>query len=129
MHRPRSGNRTWLLAAGVALVAILVVATVANGGTARLWFLLILVCPLMMLFMMGPMGHGHASGLHEPHEDAPVDMPELAGLSGEEQVRALRRELTRMAWRQEALRQDLEHLEAEQKNKRVVDAEITAGSR
>ncbi len=45
------------------------------------------------------------------------------GLSRVEQVHALRGELTRMAWRQEALRKDLDQLEAEQKGEPMVDAE------
>ena len=77
----------------------------------------------MMIFMMSSMGQHHMAGSDEQPGDTSEDLPNLAGLPRDQQVWALRNELTRMAWRQEALRHDLEQLEAEQKTGRLVDAE------
>jgi DUF2933 family protein len=93
------------------------------GYLPYLLILLILACPVMMLFMMGSMGHNHMAGSNVPQGDVSDDSRELAGLAHDEQVRALRDQLTSMAWRQEALRHDLEQLEPD----RVVEAEKSAG--
>lgn len=132
MNDMRSGGSNRKLMVGLVLVigSGLVVLALANGTNllSFLPFLLILACPLMMIFMMGSMGHNHMSGMSsdEQHSAAPGDLPDLSGLPRDRQVWALRRELTRMAWQQEALRHDLEQLEAEQKADRIVDAERTA---
>lgn len=56
---PKLGSTLLILAAGVVLGLLL------NGNLGGNWllYLLILVCPLMMLAMMG--GHGH--GDHRDH--------------------------------------------------------------
>lgn len=123
MHKPQTRLPMWLLVAGVAVVGILIVATFANGGAGGLWLLLILACPLLMLFMMGSMSHNHMSQTDEQQDGMIEDAPNLAGLSRDEQVRALRRKLIQLAWQQGALRQDLERLEAEP----LADAESRAG--
>ena len=79
------------------------------------FLLLFLACPLAMMFMMGGMGHVHMGDNAEHQHSTSEEMPDLAGLPREEQVRALRQQLARMAWQQEALRHDLEQLEAEQR--------------
>jgi hypothetical protein len=79
----------------------------------------------MMLFMMGSMHHEpDADGAHS-HMTSGDDGPDLQGLTHDEQVRALRNEMTRMNWRQETLRQELERLERE----RTVDTTLTGGAR
>lgn len=114
----------WKVLAIVAAVAIgLLIATQNAVAGVLPILLLVLICPLMMLFMMGSMGHTAGSDHH--HTATAGDMPDLKGLTHDEQVRVLRGELTRMAWRQEALRRDLEQLEAE----RVADPVDTAGAR
>ena len=129
-------NRTpliWIIVALVALVGVAAWITNPTLVLAALPFLLIVACPLIMMFMMGGMGHGNMHGnMSEPeglHGSAVEDTPDLAGLSRDEQVRELRQELTRMAWRQEALRQDIEQLNAGRKDEQVVDAENPAGAR
>ena len=105
-----------------------VIAAVVSGTNpfAFLPFLLILACPLMMIFMMGSMGHNHGSGADTQRgswtDGVPDDLPDLAGLPRDQQVWALRRELTRLAWRQAALRQDLERLQDEPKAEGVGEA-------
>ena len=131
-ERPAGGrNQKWLLGVLALVVGIGIVVAVLsrNVGAVLLSFLpylLILACPLMMLFMMGPMGHNHMAG-HDGHQGSVsgTTTPNLHGLSRDDQVRALRGELTRLAWRQEALRQDLERLESEPNAEQVVDAEHT----
>ena len=81
----------------------------------------------MMPLKMGSMGH--LSGLKPDHAAMSATVPDLNGSTRDQQVRALRSELTRLAWRQEALRRDLELLETNRTAKRGVDAEITAGTR
>jgi hypothetical protein len=114
----------WKMLAVVAAVGIgILIATQSAAAGALPFLLLVLVCPLMMLFMMGSMGH--SSGSEHDHAGMSGDMPNPNGLSRDQQIHALRGELTKLAWRQEALRQDLEHLETG----RVVEAEATAPRR
>ena len=133
----QAGAFTWKRVGGVALVILALVAGLllvqgnrASELLAYLPFLLILACPLMMLFMMGSMGsmdhHQSASHHHDGGlvETAP-GMPDMSGMTRDEQVWTLRNELTRMAWRQESLSQDLERLEHE----RTADAKETATPR
>jgi hypothetical protein len=120
---------SWKLIGGLALAVIVVVALLATfgNGTSLLPYLpyvLLLACPLMMFFMMGSMGH-HGSGPHTQHDSAHDDGPDRARLIREEQVWALRSELTRIAMRQDSLRQDLERLEHE----KVVGADEAARTR
>jgi hypothetical protein len=109
----------------VALLALAAAAAwIANPRLvlAALPYLLIIACPLAMMFMVGGMGHGQMSGMagsEGHHGGAAEETPALAGLSRDEHVRALRQELTRLSWRQEALRQDLEQLEGEQRAERM----------
>lgn len=124
MNQRFGGLWRWLLAAAVAVGAILIFATGGSGGGTGLWFLLVLACPLMMLFMMGSMQHQpNADGSHS--HMVSDESPDLTGLTRDEQIRALRNEMTRMNWRQEALRQELERLEGE----RTVDTAPTGGAR
>ena len=128
---------TWKRVGGAVLVILALVAGLLlaqRNSTSELLaylpFLLILACPLMMVFMMGSMGsmdHRHsASHLHDDSvDDAMPNMPNMSGMTRDEQVWILRNELTRMAWRQESLRQDLERLE----NEHTADAEKTATPR
>jgi uncharacterized membrane protein YuzA (DUF378 family) len=129
MNKKLFGAINWKLIGVLALAVVVIVALLATFGNgtsllAYLPYLLLLACPLMMIFMMGSMGH-HGSGPHALHDGVHNDGPDIAGLTRDEQVWALRNELTRMAWHQEALRQDLERLEHE----RVVDADEAARTR
>jgi hypothetical protein len=111
----------WALFTGVILLIgialLLIPPTGAGSWLAYLPFVLLLACPLMMIFMMGSMNHAHdssashveAHGVTRDGYDRPLD---LAGLSTDNQIWTLRQELTRMNWRQEELRQELERLEA-----------------
>lgn len=117
---------TWKRVGGAALVILALVAGVflalgnsAAGLLAYLPFLLILACPLMMIFMMGSMNsmgtmnhHSRPRGLQDGAYD---NRPTMEGLTRDEKVWALRYELTSMAWRQESLRQELERLETDKK--------------
>ena len=127
MPSGQSGRSNRKLMWGLAIVvgAGLVIAALRSGTglLSFLPFLLILACPLMMIFMMGSMNH--SSGSEHDHTAMSVDTPNMKGLTRDQQVRVLRGEMTKLAWRQEALRQDLEHLESD----RVVDAEPTATTR
>lgn len=135
MNGMQSGNSGRKVIGGLVLLigTGVVIAAVGSGTNllAFLPFLLVLACPLMMFFMMGSMGHDHRSGMSSDahHDGVSAEVPDLTGRSRDQQAWTLRRELTRMAWRQEALRHDLEQLEAEQQAERVVDAEHTAGAR
>jgi hypothetical protein len=100
----------WLLVAAVAVGAVAALLTGGNGG--GLWFLLVLACPLMMLLMMGSMQRQPAGDSDQRHR-ALDDASDLNGLTEDERVRLLRTEMTRMNWRQESLRQELERLERE----------------
>lgn len=118
MNTRQSGRFSWKLVGGLALFAVGIGALIATQGTGAplstyLPFLLILACPLMMIFMLGSMDHG--SDAHEVHKNVRgVSLDEM-GQSHDEQIWALRNELTRMAWRQESLRQELERLETDKK--------------
>jgi Protein of unknown function (DUF2933) len=125
MNNLLGGSRRWLLVAGVAAVAILLLATAGNGAGAGLWFLLVLACPLMMLFMMGSINHQAGSDGRQHGIVSGGDLPDLGGLTRDEQVRLLRGEMTRMNWRQEMLRQELERLERE----RPADVDTTHAAR
>lgn len=114
---------------GIGVVIAALGIDLRAGILSFLPYLLIVACPLMMLFMMGSMGHNHMSGHDEYQGNASSTMPNLQGLSRDGQVRALRGELTRLAWRQEALRSDLERLEAKQKSEEIIDAEHVLGNR
>jgi hypothetical protein len=122
MNDGRMRSTNWKLIGGIALLAGLGVLLVGqNGGwslASALPLLLILACPLMMICMMGH----HMAGPEQHHEAKAEDLPDLAGLPHDQQVATLRHELTRMAWRQESLRQTLEQVEADQRAGRVVDA-------
>jgi hypothetical protein len=78
----------------------------------------------MMIFMMGSMDRmDHSqSGLLGRHDGINDEVPDTTGMTRDEQVWTLRNELTRIAWRQETLRQDLERLEHD----RVADTEEPA---
>jgi uncharacterized membrane protein len=133
----QAGAFSWKWIGGAALVILALLAGLllvqgnsASGLLAYLPYLLILACPLMMIFMMGSMGsmdHGQSASHH--HDDsvgeAAPGIPDMSGMTRDEQVWTLRNELTRMAWRQESLRQDLERLEHE----RTTDAGETATPR
>jgi hypothetical protein len=128
MNGSQSRGMTWKLIGSLAAVVGVIILFAALSGSgwnlaAVLPFLLILACPLMMLFMMGPMGHNHMGTSEQHHQAMTEETPDLAGLPHDQQVAALRHELTRMAWRQESLRQTLEQVEADQQAGRVVDAE------
>ncbi len=128
---------SWKWVGGAALLILALVAGLslvqgnnASGLLGYLPFLLILACPLMMPFMMGSMGsmvHRQSASQHEDNcvDGAAPRMPDMSGMTRDEQVWTLRNELTRMAWRQESLRQDLERLEHE----RIADGEETATPR
>lgn len=129
----RGANRKLLGVLGLVIgIGVVIAALSSNTGAGILSFvpyLLILACPLMMLVMMGSMGsmsHNHLTP-NEQRDNIHDALPDLRGLSREEQVRGLRGELSRMAWRQEALRHDLDQLEAEQKAEPVADAEQHTG--
>ena len=135
MNEKRSGRSYRKLMGGLVLVVGLglMLAALASGSdlVSFLPLLLVLACPLMMFFMMGSMRHDQRSGMSSDahHDGVSAEVPDLTGRSRDQQAWALRRELTRMAWRQEALRHDLEQLKAEQQSEQVVDAEHTAGAR
>lgn len=124
-NRQRLGGRaiprwTWLV--GVAALITLALLFLPSFGpkslASLLPFVFLLACPLMMIFMMGSMNHMHGGhGSHDQATSKTADQNQLdiARLAPEDQVRALRSELTRMNWRQETLRQDLERLETEQR--------------
>lgn len=120
MKNRQSGAVNWRLIGGTALAILVLVGGVliaqGNGGPtllAYLPFLLILACPLMMLFMMRSMGSmdHHPAGPHEVGDGTGDDRLDMATLTRNQQVWALRNELTKLAWRQEALREDLERIE------------------
>lgn len=131
-----SWNSRWALIGAVALLAGVGVLAVgqAGGGTwvSFLPYLLLLACPLMMVFMMGSMNHG-ASGDGQRSAHSQDVYPGLDRLTRDERIDGLRDELSSLTARQEALRQDLARLEAE----RVPDvwnmperpSERTSGSR
>lgn len=129
MNQKLFGAINWKLVGGLALAVVVIVALLATfgNGTSLLAYLpyaLLLACPLMMIFIMGSMGH-HGSERHAPRDGIHDDGPDIAGLTQDEQVWALRNELTRIAWHQESLRQDLERLE----HRHVVDADEAATTR
>lgn len=134
LRRPPGSRRIprWALVGGVLLLSgtALLFLPRSRAGTwlTFLPFALFLACPLMMLFMMGSMSHGASANGHLSAHSHDVHQ-ELDRLTRDEQGDGLRDELARLTARQEALRQDLERLEAE----RVPDAwnssERTAGSR
>lgn len=111
----------WVWPVGVAaLIAFALWLIPTSSGTSLeslLPFMLVLACPLMMIFMMGSMNHMH--GRHDLASSHAMDQSQLdlSRLTPEEQVRALRSELARMNWRQEALRQDVERLELKQRGR------------
>lgn len=116
------GRLNWKHVGGIALVILALVAglLLAQGNSTSellpyLPFLLILACPLMMLFMMGAMGSmdHRSSGSHARYDSINGETPNMSGMTRDQQIWALRNELARMAWRQESLRQDLERLEHE----------------
>ncbi len=130
--RHSRGTNRKLLVALALVVGIGVVIAFLGSGTRVLSFLpllLTLACPLMMLFMMGAMGHNHMSAPNGNQDSMSDAAPDLKELSREEQVRVLRGKLTRMAWQQEALRHELEQLDAKQRDDPVVDTEPMPGVR
>ena len=96
---------------------------------AALPYLLLLACPLSMIYMMRGMGHGSMSASDGHHDGAPEATHDLGGLPRDERVHGLRHELARMAWRQEALRHELDDLERQTRGDRVVDADARPSAR
>jgi hypothetical protein len=135
MNGMPSGSSNWKLIGGlVLLVGVGILLAVAGSGSGSKLlsfapFLFILACPLMMIFMMGSMGHHHSPESNEYTSGVADDPMDLAGLSRDQKERVLRHELTRLAWRQEALRQALDQIEAEQKARRPSGMQHTVGSR
>jgi hypothetical protein len=111
-----------MLLVGVAAAAAILVTVAMTGSSSGLWFLLVLACPLMMLFMMGSMNHQAGSDEHEPGVGS--QLPNLEGLTRDEQVQALRGEMTRINWRQATLRQEVERLERERAGETTTKVEL-----
>ncbi len=93
MNGMHSGGSNRKFVGGVVVVIGigLVIAVLASGTSllAFVPFLLLLACPLMMIFMMGSMGHYHMAGSNEqPGSDGstPSDLPNMAGLSRDQRV-------------------------------------------
>ena len=58
----------------IALAILIVGLTLAGVPTQTLLFgLILLACPLMMMFMMGG-GHGHGSGTDDTHKQHPTSV-------------------------------------------------------
>jgi predicted nucleic acid-binding Zn-ribbon protein len=77
-----------------------------------------------MLFMMGKMQR-HPDAVGGQRHMALDDASDLDGLTDDERVRVVRNEMTRINWRQETLRQELERVEGE----RAVDERPASGPR
>lgn len=130
--KPRNTVRFgWKAIGAVAFVAVgLVIVGASHESRAQLLtylpFVLILACPLTMLIMMGSMGSMHQNSERRQLQDGMSDvLPNTSNLTRDEQLWALRNEITHIDWRQESLRRDLERLEHE----RSLDPDITATSR
>lgn len=91
-------NKLPLIVGGLAVVALggfLFLPNLLAGGAPFL--LLLLVCPLMMLFMMGGMQHtqGQGNQKHSDHFSQPT-LPPWSGLTREEQIAELKARLSHL---------------------------------
>lgn len=91
-------NKLPLIVGGLAVVALggfLFLPNLLAGGAPFL--LLLLVCPLMMLFMMGGMQHtqGQGNQKHSDHLSQPT-LPPWSGLTHEEQIAELKARLSHL---------------------------------
>lgn len=134
----KKGNQNqYLLFGGLAIVLLLAILFTPSLATAGLPILLLLACPLMMMFMMGGnhggMQHGGNSHLdHSTHTDhtdhsqhslaAPPQPHQAQFRSREEEVAWLKIELADLKLRQDRLISEISHLE----NPVVVEAEVVA---
>ncbi|MBN9392872.1 MAG: hypothetical protein J0I20_32875 [Chloroflexi bacterium] len=132
------GNQNqYLLFGGLAVVLLLAILFIPNLSTAGLPILLLLACPLMMMFMMmgGSHGgmHGGSQGDHSNHNNDHTDhsqhllsatpqAPQSQFRSREEEVAWLKLELADLKLRQDRLISELSRIE----NPAVVEAEAVA---
>ncbi len=78
----------WRVMAGLAVVGVIVWLVAPRLVLAALPVLLLLACPLSMLFMMGGMRRSQGTSL-----STPAGQPQLDGLTHEEQIARLQAEL------------------------------------
>ena len=52
---------------GIGIGAVVVALFTGANASSLLFGLVVLACPLMMVFMMGGHGHGHSDAPHDDH--------------------------------------------------------------
>jgi len=102
------GWRLWAIIGGV----VVVIAVVAKFSPASLPLLLLLACPLSMMFMMGGMSHAHGSDPQHAVRSTPQSpLSGLERLPYDEQVRLLRTRLLSVQAEGDVLADTLERMQ------------------
>ncbi len=96
----------WKVIAGLAVVGLGVWAVAPNLAGAALPFLIVLACPLSMLFMMRGMGGGQCAT-----EGEQARRSSGVGLTRDEQVAELRAQMESLQAQQQAISRELNELE------------------
>ncbi len=107
LRRLADSWRLWAILGG----AVVVIAAVAKLSPASLPLLLLLACPLSMMFMMGGMGHTHGSDPHVIDASPQIPLPSLESLPYDDQVRLLRTRLLSLQAEREVVADTLDRLE------------------
>lgn len=107
LRRRAHGWRLWAVLGG----AVIVIAVMAKLAPASLPLLLLLACPLSMMFMMGGMGHTHGSDPHVVDASPQIPLPSLESLPYDDQVRLLRTRLLSLHAEREVVADTLDRLE------------------
>ena len=107
LRRLTHGWWLWAVLGG----AIVVIAVMAKLAPASLPLLLLLACPLSMMFMMGGMGHMHGGNPHVVDTSPQTPLPSLESLPYDDQLRLLRTRLLNLQAEREVVADTLDRLE------------------
>lgn len=107
LRRRAHGWRLWAVLGG----AVIVIAVIAKLAPVSLPLLLLLACPLSMMFMMSGMGHAHGSDPHVVDASPQIPLPSLESLPYDDQVRLLRTRLLSLHAEREVVADMLDRLE------------------
>ena len=97
----------WKVLAGLAVVAVSIFVVAPQLALSALPILLLLACPLSMLFMMRGMGNsGSMSGM-QGMQGSQIELPHAVPLTRNAQIAELAEQLTRVQAEQDALEREI----------------------